>query len=174
MIYAHFPTVTEVLETIMEARTGGLSWTEIIQRVEEGKTKGIESSLIIERIIPSQAQIVVRLIDTDVKLDIRLSTQDNASLAYEQAKKSEAKVVGASRQIEKTQAELDKIEETEIEPDRHAWYPQYERVSQQSPSANAVVCRFIRSRRICPVNFIVKVIIESVAPCYAQECSKDD
>ncbi len=117
LIYAHFQTVTDVLETIMEARTGGLSWDEITRRIEDGKRKGNPSALIIEKIVPSQAQIVVRLNDTDVKLDIRLSTQDNASHAYGQAKKSEAKAVGAKQQIEKTKAQLDKLEETVIEPE---------------------------------------------------------
>ncbi|MGY5853759.1 MAG: ribosome rescue protein RqcH [Candidatus Thorarchaeota archaeon] len=117
LIYAHFQTVTDVLETIMEARTGGLSWDEITRRIEDGKRKGNPSALIIEKIVPSQAQIVVRLNDTDVKLDIRLSTQDNASLAYGQAKKSEAKAVGAKQQIEKTKAQLDKLEGTVIEPE---------------------------------------------------------
>ncbi|MGY5874553.1 MAG: ribosome rescue protein RqcH [Candidatus Thorarchaeota archaeon] len=117
LIYAHFQTVTDVLETIMEARTGGLSWDEITRRIEDGKKTGNLSALIIERIVPSQAQIVVRLNDTDVKLDIRLSTQDNASLAYEQAKKSEAKAAGAKHQIGKTQAQVDKLAETVIEPE---------------------------------------------------------
>ncbi len=134
MIYAHFQVVTEVLETVTHARAEGFSWDEIIKRIEEGKQQNIESALMIQQIIPSQAQIVVKLNDTDVKLDIRISTQDNASQAYDQAKKSESKVIGAKKQIEKTEEKLQKIEEIEIVPDteqraikfrKRKWYEKF-------------------------------------------------
>ncbi|MHA2384041.1 MAG: NFACT RNA binding domain-containing protein, partial [Candidatus Thorarchaeota archaeon] len=72
---------------------------------------------LIQRIIPSQGQIIVKLNETDVTLDIRLSAQDNASLAYDQAKKSESKVEGAKKQIEKTKEKLEKIVVSAAEPD---------------------------------------------------------
>ena len=134
LIYSNFQKVTEVLETVTQARDNGYSWNEIIGRIEEGKQQGIESALIIEQIIPSQAQIVVKLDDTDVKLDIRKTTQDNASTAYEQAKKSESKIIGATKQIEKTRDKLKKIDEmvfdTETEVKavkirKKRWYEKY-------------------------------------------------
>jgi predicted ribosome quality control (RQC) complex YloA/Tae2 family protein len=117
LIYSSFSDVQEVLETVTKARSGGHSWDEIISRIEEGKEKGIPSALLIQRIIPSQGQIIVKLNDTDVILDIRLSAQDNAALAYDQAKKSEAKVEGAKKQIEKTKEKLEKLEIRVSEPD---------------------------------------------------------
>ena len=109
--------VQEVLDTISSARVGGLSWSEITSRVEEGKEKGMPSAVIIERIIPSQGKILVKLADVDVSLDIRKSAQDNASLAYEQAKKSEAKTKGAQKQIEKTMTKLKDLEAKAVKPD---------------------------------------------------------
>ncbi|MFW9769654.1 MAG: ribosome rescue protein RqcH [Candidatus Thorarchaeota archaeon] len=117
LIYSFFSDVQEVLETITRARSGGHSWEEIVSRIEEGKKKCIPSALLIQRIIPSQAQIIVKLNDADVTLDIRLSAQDNASLAYEQAKKAESKVEGAKKQIEKTKEKLEKLEVRVSEPD---------------------------------------------------------
>ncbi|MHA2071850.1 MAG: ribosome rescue protein RqcH [Candidatus Thorarchaeota archaeon] len=116
-IYNHFQMVQEVLETISSARAGGLSWAEISSRVEEGKEKGMPSAVIIERIIPSQGKILVKLADVDVSLDIRKSAQDNASLAYEQAKKSEAKTKGAQKQIDKTITKLKDLEAKAVKPD---------------------------------------------------------
>ena len=134
LIYSNFQKVTEVLETVTQARDNGYSWNEIIERIEEGKQQGIESAQIIERIVPSQAQIVIKLEDTEVKLDIRKTTQDNASKAYDQAKKSESKIEGATKQIEKTRDKLKKIDEMVFEPDTEAkamkirkkrWYEKY-------------------------------------------------
>jgi predicted ribosome quality control (RQC) complex YloA/Tae2 family protein len=117
LIYSFFSDVQEVLETVTKARSGGLPWDDIISRIEEGRKKGIPSAQLIQRIIPSQGQIIVKLNDTDVTLDIRLSAQDNASLAYDQAKKSESKVEGAKKQIEKTREKLEKVEVKVSEPD---------------------------------------------------------
>ncbi|MHA1862590.1 MAG: ribosome rescue protein RqcH [Candidatus Thorarchaeota archaeon] len=117
LIYSHFTISQEVLETVTKARTDGHPWDEIIRRIEEGKTKKIPSALIIDRIIPSQGQIIVLLNDSKVTLDIRLTAQDNASLAYDHAKKSEGKMKGAQLQIDKTKAKLEKLEVSIAEPE---------------------------------------------------------
>jgi predicted ribosome quality control (RQC) complex YloA/Tae2 family protein len=117
VIYNNFQMVQEVLETITSARASGLSWAEITKRIEEGKERSIASAVIVERIIPSQGKIVVKLADIDVSLDIRKSAQENASLAYEQAKKSEAKTKGAQKQIEKTLAKLKELEAKTAKPE---------------------------------------------------------
>ncbi len=111
LIYAHLQTVQEVLETITRARAGGISWEEIVQRIEKGKKKNLKSATMIEKVIPSEAQILMDLGGTSVTLDLRLSAQDNAAAAYEQAKRAEAKVEGAESQIEKTQAQLAEMQE---------------------------------------------------------------
>ncbi len=116
-IYAHFQIVQEILDTISNARGNGLSWTEILARVEEGKEKNIVSASHIEKIVPSQAKITVNLSGVEVGLDIRKSAQDNASLAYEQAKKAESKTKGALRQIEKTKVKLQELEKIKVEPE---------------------------------------------------------
>jgi predicted ribosome quality control (RQC) complex YloA/Tae2 family protein len=116
LIYSFFSDVQEVLETVTNARSGGLPWDDIISRIDDGRKKGIPSAQLIQRIIPSQGQIIVKLNDTDVTLDIRLSAQDNASMAYDQAKKSESKVEGAKKQIEKTKEKLDKLDVIVSEP----------------------------------------------------------
>ncbi|MHA2359475.1 MAG: ribosome rescue protein RqcH, partial [Candidatus Thorarchaeota archaeon] len=117
LIYSFFSDVQEVLETVTKARSGGLPWDEIISRIDEGQKKGIRSAQLIQRIIPSKGQIIVKLNDTDITLDIRLSAQDNASLAYDQAKKSESKVEGAKKQIEKTKEKLEKVDVRVSEPE---------------------------------------------------------
>ena len=122
-IYNSFQMVQEVLDTISSARSGGLSWAEIITRIDEGKKKGIASAIIIERIIPAQGKIMVKLDDIDVSLDIRKSAQDNASLAYEQAKKSEAKTKGAHKQIEKTLTKLKELEAKTIKAETEVKVP---------------------------------------------------
>ncbi|MFX1483105.1 MAG: ribosome rescue protein RqcH [Promethearchaeota archaeon] len=117
IIYSFFSDVQEVLETLTNARASGHSWDEILRRIEDGKKKGITSAALIKRIMPSQGQVIVKLNDTEVTLDIRLSAQENASLAYDQAKKSEAKVQGARKQIERTKEKLERLETRASTPD---------------------------------------------------------
>jgi predicted ribosome quality control (RQC) complex YloA/Tae2 family protein len=117
LIYSRFTIVQEVLETVTKARSGGTQWEEIIAKIEQGKEQGIPSAKLIQRVIPSQGQIIVKLNDTEVTLDIRLSAQDNASLAYDKAKKAESKVEGAKKQIVKTKEKLEKVEVKVAEPD---------------------------------------------------------
>ncbi|MBN2230832.1 MAG: DUF814 domain-containing protein [Candidatus Thorarchaeota archaeon] len=134
LIYSHFTIAQEILDTITKARTDGIPWDDIIKRIEEGKKKGISTALHIERIIPSQGQIVVQLNGSDVILDVRLTAQDNASLAYDQAKKAESKINGAKTQIDKTKAKLAKLESIIAEPETKKvaikkrtkkWYEKY-------------------------------------------------
>lgn len=116
MIYNQFQTVQDVLETVSSARANGRSWAEIMKVIEEGKAKENVSALLIERIIPSQAEIVVNLQDTEVSLDIRLNAQDNASKSYDTAKKSRAKIKGADIQIAKTRGKLEQLQASFVEP----------------------------------------------------------
>ncbi len=134
LIYSHFQTVQEVLDTVTAARTNGRSWSEIMKRIEEGKKEGNESAMMIQSILPSQAEIVIQLGDVDVGLDIRLSAQDNAAKAYEQSKKSRSKIKGAKTQIEKTKTKLESLEESYVEPEttiepvrirKKKWYEKY-------------------------------------------------
>ncbi|TFG12542.1 fibronectin-binding domain-containing protein [Candidatus Thorarchaeota archaeon] len=118
LIYANFPHIQEILRTISQARDDGISWDEIERRMQKGREQGIESAKMIESISPSQGKILLKLNDEDVSLDIRMSPQDNAARAYEQAKKAESKVRGAKKQIEKTEEKLRNLEESfEPEPE---------------------------------------------------------
>lgn len=110
LVYANFQIVQEVLESITRAKSDGHSWDQIVRRIEEGKKRGFKSAVLIDQIIPSQAQVVMNLAGTKVMLDVRLTAQDNAAAAYDQAKKMEAKAEGAESQIEKTRARLAQIQ----------------------------------------------------------------
>ncbi len=114
LIYANFQTVQDVLQTIKQARSGGLSWKDIVARIERGREEGNATAQIIKKIIPSQAQIVVALNGKEIKLDIRLSAQENAAKMYDLAKKSEKKAEGARKQIEKTRRKLETLESVEV------------------------------------------------------------
>ncbi len=109
LIYSNFQTIQEILDVVNKARSGGLSWSEIISRIEQGKARGMPSASIIQSIEPSTGQICVSLDGTEVRLDIRLSAQDNAAKAFDMAKKWESKAEGAKKQIEQTQVRLDEL-----------------------------------------------------------------
>lgn len=117
LIYSYFTPIQELLETVTKARADGISWDEIIQRVDEGKKRGIPSATLVERIMPSQGEITVNLKGIAVNLDVRLTVQDNASMAFDQAKKAESRVSGARMQIEKTKAKMERLEVSIAEPE---------------------------------------------------------
>jgi predicted ribosome quality control (RQC) complex YloA/Tae2 family protein len=110
LTYANFQTIQEVLDSVTKARSGGLSWDEIARRIEDGKKKGVKSAALIDKLIPSQAEVVMNLDGAKVVLDLRLSAQDNATVAYDQAKKAEAKTEGAVGQIERTRVQLSQLQ----------------------------------------------------------------
>lgn len=117
LIYSYFTQVQELLETVTKAKIDGIPWDEIIRRIEEGKRRGIPSAAIVERIVPSQGEIIVNLNGTALTLDVRHTAQDNASMAFDQAKKAESKVNGARMQIEKTKAKMERLEASIAEPE---------------------------------------------------------
>ncbi|MFW9955583.1 MAG: ribosome rescue protein RqcH [Candidatus Thorarchaeota archaeon] len=134
LIYNHFQTVVEVLETVSKERAKGTSWSRIMKVIEDGKSKGNATALLISRIIPSQAEIVVSLDGEEVSLDIRISAQENAAQSYDQAKKARSKVAGAENQIAKTRAKIDELKVIAIEaPEKKQpvkyrkkrWYEKY-------------------------------------------------
>jgi len=126
LIYANFPHIQEILRTISQARDDGIPWDEIERRMQKGREQGIESAKMIESISPSQGKILLNINGEDISLDIRMSPQDNASKAYEQAKKAESKVRGAKKQIEKTKEKLRNLEES-FEPEPEEKRPVKER-----------------------------------------------
>jgi predicted ribosome quality control (RQC) complex YloA/Tae2 family protein len=134
LVYMHFQIVTDILETIREARSEGVSWEEIERTIGEGKKQGNEVAQRIAKIVPSQGEVVVELQDQEIVLDIRKTPQENASRAYESAKKAEHRVEGAKKQIAKTREklsdlDLSDIEETEepvpIKVRKKRWYEKY-------------------------------------------------
>ncbi|MHA1959169.1 MAG: ribosome rescue protein RqcH [Candidatus Thorarchaeota archaeon] len=134
LIYVSFQIVQDVLDTIRNARADGMPWTQILKTVEDGKEKGNQTALLIRKIVPSQGQIIVRLGDVDVTLDIRLSAQDNATLAYDSSKKAKRKSHGARQQIEKTRKKLEHLtlEEVDVQIERRPmkfrkkrWYEKF-------------------------------------------------
>ncbi len=109
LIYANFQTIQEILDVVTKARSGGMPWAEILRRVEQGKERGMEAAKAIQKIEPSTGEICVLLDGTEIRLDIRLSAQENAANAFDLAKKWVSKAEGAKRQIDLAQAQLDEL-----------------------------------------------------------------
>ncbi len=134
MIYTHFQIVTDILETIRQARSEGVSWEEIECTIEEGREQGNKIAQRIVNLYPSQGEVVVNLQGEDIVLDIRKTPQENAAQAYEGAKKAEHKAEGAKKQIKKTREKLSELDLTDIEDTKEPvpikirnkrWYEKY-------------------------------------------------
>ncbi|TFF92398.1 fibronectin-binding domain-containing protein, partial [Candidatus Thorarchaeota archaeon] len=134
LIYTHFQTVTDILETIRKARADDISWEEIRRTIEEGKKQDNETAQRIVSINPSQGEVTVDLRGQEVVLDVRRTPQENASRAYEGAKRAEHKAEGAKKQIDKTREKLSELDISDIEDTKEPvpikirkkrWYEKY-------------------------------------------------
>jgi len=120
-IYENLPILQSIHETIRKARLEKkLEWDEIIARVNEGKKLGLKEALMIEK-ISRDGKIHVKLNSHKIVLDIRKNLHEIAEEYYQKAKKIREKIETAKKELEKSLAELQLLEEKirkELEEER--------------------------------------------------------
>ncbi|MFU8766230.1 MAG: ribosome rescue protein RqcH [Candidatus Methanoperedens sp.] len=127
LIYAHYQTCEELLNTIRAARDKGYSWDEIISTLKESD---IAEAKAVSSIAPAKGIITVTLDGQDVELDIRLTIPQNSQVYYNRAKKLASKISGAEVAILKTK-ELSKKEQIPVarkktyKAHKPKWYEQF-------------------------------------------------
>ncbi len=109
LIYQHFKTVEDILKTLQEAKRSH-SWKEIKERIETGKDT-IKEASIIKKILPKEGVVIIDLEGTDIRLDIRKTSTQNADRYYSKSKKAKAKIPGVKQAMENTKAKIGKLKE---------------------------------------------------------------
>ena len=109
LIYQHFNTVEDILQTLSEAKRSH-SWEEIKEKVEEGKGR-IKQASLIKKILPKEAAVIVDLDSSDIRLDIRRTATQNADRYYTKSKKAKAKIPGVKQAIEDTKLKIKRLKE---------------------------------------------------------------
>jgi predicted ribosome quality control (RQC) complex YloA/Tae2 family protein len=101
-IYTHFKPLENLLNTILNAKSKGYKWEEINDKLNLAKLENINGSELFSKIIPSTKQIIIKIGEDEVYLDINKSIGENANIIYEKGKKAEKKIKGTIPAIDKT------------------------------------------------------------------------
>lgn len=109
-------------------------WERAEEIVKESSEEGKKWAKPINGMQPNQGKIKVGLPETEVELDIRKSSFENASEYYEKYKKAKNKIEGAKKAVEETRSKLGEIKEEGIERGeekapkkkrKREWYEKY-------------------------------------------------
>ena len=127
LIYANYPLVSSVLNTIKKLLKMGKKWPEIKIAVEREDTP---ETAAIKEIRENDGIIVVNLAGESVELDINKSVEENAGKYYEDSKKLKRKLENVKAAIENV-AELEKKFQSKTEQEtpqikeRKKWYEKF-------------------------------------------------
>lgn len=114
LVYENYGVVEGVLDSLRSAAEQ-YSESQIEERLESEAAQGIPEAEVIEHLDLGNDAVTVDLDGTDVKLDLELSVEKNAERYYQEAKDAKAKLPGLEAALEETRAELDGLEEGEVD-----------------------------------------------------------
>ncbi len=126
-------TVDEILEKLDKIRNEK-GWENIDEIIQEASKEGKKWASMIESVDPHKGEVTINFPEVSVKIDIRLSSFENAAKFYKEYKRSKSKIEGAKKAREKTLREIEELKEEEIEiPEKPApkktrkrmWYEKY-------------------------------------------------
>jgi len=109
LIYLHFGDLQTLLQNIMDEKRSGKPWDEIISNAEKRKKTGRVPDIYFESLKPPNLILNVSVENSVFPLNLRHSTQANANIYYEKAKKAEKKLEGAEKALRETQTRIEEL-----------------------------------------------------------------
>ena len=118
-MYANFNTLNKLFNGIKEAKEKSYSLEEINTKLTSAKNEKFEDLDIFVRILPATKQLVIKIDDNEVYLDLNKTVGENANKIFSKGKKAERKLKGTIPAIQKTEENIRKlkIERESIELD---------------------------------------------------------
>ncbi len=112
LIYLKLNSLEKLIFVILNAKKKGYHWDEINNKLNVAKKEKLNATELqfFEKIIPSTKQLIIKLDDNEVYIDLKKSIGENANLIYYKGKKAEKKIKGTIIAIEKTKKKIDKLE----------------------------------------------------------------
>ncbi|MFO7796491.1 MAG: ribosome rescue protein RqcH [Promethearchaeati archaeon] len=110
-IYANFKSLERLLKVIRDAKSKGYTWEDIEEKLQDAKREGMDGTEYFDRIVPSTSEVVLKVDESEIYLDIYKSIGENASIIYSRGKKSKDKIVGTKKAIEKTKSKINKLQQ---------------------------------------------------------------
>ncbi|MFX0076365.1 MAG: ribosome rescue protein RqcH, partial [Candidatus Hermodarchaeota archaeon] len=105
-IYANFNHIQKLFDVIADAKEKGHSLSDINAKLQNAKTENYKDLNLFSRIIPATRQLVIKVNDKEVYLDLNETVGENANIIYNKGKKAEKKLKGTLPAIEKTEEKI--------------------------------------------------------------------
>ena len=108
IIYSNYTTIENIVTVVNQARSKDYSFKEIGKTLKKAKKDGMAEAQIYES-IDKMGVLTLRIDDTTLNIDPKLTIPENAENYYEKAKKAKRKTKGAEIAIENTKKQLEDI-----------------------------------------------------------------
>ena len=108
IIYSNYTTIENIVTVVNQARSKDYSFKEIGKTLKKAKKDGMVEAQIYES-IDKLGVLTLRIDDTTLNIDPKLTIPENAENYYEKAKKAKRKTKGAEIAIENTKKQLEDI-----------------------------------------------------------------
>ena len=108
VIYSNYPTIENIVNVVKQARSKDYSFKEIGKTLKKAKKDGMSEAQIYES-IDKMGVLTLKIDETSLNIDPKLTIPENAENYYEKAKKAKRKTKGAQIAIENTKKQLEKI-----------------------------------------------------------------
>ncbi|MBR3140382.1 MAG: NFACT family protein [Methanobrevibacter sp.] len=108
IIYSNYTTIENIINVVNQARSKDYSFKEIGKTLKNAKKDGMPEAQIYES-IDKLGVLTLKIDDTTLIIDPKLTIPENAENYYEKAKKAKRKTKGALIAIENTEKQLENI-----------------------------------------------------------------
>ena len=108
LIYSNYTTIENIINVVNSAISKEYSFKEIGKILKKAKEDGMVEAQIFES-IDKMGILTLKIEDTSIIIDPKLSIPENAESYYEKAKKAKKKTKGAIIAIENTKKQLEEI-----------------------------------------------------------------
>ena len=108
VIYSNYTIIENIVNVVNQARSKDYSFKEIGKTLKNAKKDGMAEAQIFES-IDKMGVLTLKIDDTTILIDPKLTIPENAENYYEKAKKAKRKTKGAQIAIENTKKQLEDI-----------------------------------------------------------------
>ena len=108
VIYSNYTIIENIVNVVNQARSKDYSFKEIGKTLKNAKKDGMAEAQIFES-IDKMGVLTLRIDNTTILIDPKLTIPENAENYYEKAKKAKRKTKGAQIAIENTKKQLEDI-----------------------------------------------------------------
>lgn len=108
IIYSNYTIIENLVNVVNQARSKDYSFKEIGKTLKKAKKDGLKEAETYES-IDKLGNLTLKIDDTSININPKLTIPENAEIYYEKAKKAKRKIKGALIAIENTKKQLEKI-----------------------------------------------------------------